>query len=169
MMGKDTFANKFYGAVTETAANTLTFSEIQTNTNVFSKLAWVISRLEWYVPQSSVLEIAANADTIEVALVASDNISTLGLDNAAVIDVLRIGIQAPTDTTAMVKRDFPVVRDWTGMPGGGLIISPRPLYIAIQGTSLANPVSGQVRGYFTAKELKADEYLELVDFYRLVE
>jgi hypothetical protein len=40
--------------------------------------------------------------------------------------------------------------------------------VAIEGTSLASAGTAQVRGYFLQKQLKADEYLELVDFYRIV-
>ena len=164
----DQYANKFYGTVTETALNTLTFAEIHTNVNIFTKIAWILNRLEWYVPPSSLALIVATADTLEMALCASDNINALGLDNPSVIDTFRIGVMAPTDVTGMIEARMPVIRDFTNMPGGGIIIAPRPLYVAAKGDSLASAASVAVRGYFRQIEMKSDEYLELIDFYRIV-
>jgi len=63
---------------------------------------------------------------------------------------------------------LPFVRDFSGLPGGGLIIAPRPLFVAVKGNSLATAVTASLRAYFTVINLSADEYLELVDFYRIV-
>lgn len=165
---RDSYANKFYGSVTESGANTLTFSEIATNVNVFDKVAWVLTRLEWWIPPASVLLLVAAADNIQAALTASQNITDLDLDNAAVIDVMRLGIVAPSDTTSCTPITMPLIRDFSAMPGGGLIIAPRPLYVGVMGASLASASTAECRGYFRQIDLKAEEYLDLVDFYRIV-
>jgi len=164
----DAFANKFYGEATETAANTLTFAEIQTNVDVFAKKAWVLHKLEWYLGPGAINAIDAADDVLQAALVSSNKMSALALDDAGVIDLFELGQLFNTAVGAELTL-MPLARDFTSLPGGGLIIAPRPLYVAVKGTSLAAAQSVAVRGYFTAVDLNADEYLELVDFYRIVQ
>lgn len=164
---KDKFANKFYGSVTESAANTLSFAEIPTNVDVFAKSAWVLHRLEWYIPEAVWDLLVASADSVQIALTSSRQISTLKLDNSAVIDLLEL-MEVTWNATSILISQNPIIRDFTGLPGGGLIIAPRPLYIAVKGTSLTAAVDAELRGYFTRLDLTADEYIELVDFYRIV-
>lgn len=164
---RDNYANKFYGTVTESAANTLTFAEIQTNISIFEKVAWVLQRLEWYLSPAVMQLLQDNQDSVELALTASQNISALGLDNPSVIDVLVLSKFQATGVGFEIQ-EKPVIRDFTGLAGGGLIIAPRPLFLAAKGTTLASAATVQVRGYFQMIELKAEEYLDLVDFYRIV-
>lgn len=164
---KDQYANKAYGTVTETGANTLTFSEIQTNVNIFDKVAWVVSRIEWYLSQATILLLIDSADHLECGLTASNGIDELSLREASVIDVMDFQKDVG-DATGYLYRNMPIVRDFGSMPGGGLIIAPRPLYVAAEGTSLAGAVTAECRFYFRQFEMAADEYLELIDFYRIV-
>lgn len=164
----DQFCNKFFASVTESAANTLTFEEIQTNVEVFSKQAWIINRLEWYVPKATFDLVINTADMIDMALTGSNNIADLGLNNAAVIDRLTLHVREAT-AVGFAYREQPLIRDFSALPGGGLIVAPRPLYAAIVGTSLTAVGTAQLRGYFQTKQLTPDEYLELVDFYRIVQ
>lgn len=164
----DKFANKFYGRVVESAANTLTFAEIQTNVDVFSKKAWILHKLEWFFGSTERSKLDATDDVITAALTSSNQLSSLSLDNAGVIDLFEISVDFGT-AVGFEQFISPIARDFTPLPGGGLIIAPRPLYLAVKGTSLANALTVAVRGYFTALDLTADDYLELVDFYRIVQ
>jgi hypothetical protein len=164
----DSYANKAYGVVTESAANTLTFAEIQTNVEVFSKIAWVVHRIEWYIAATQMTKLAAADDVIQAALVSSNSISALSLGAPAVIDLLELALLFST-AVAYTEVPNPRIRDFTQLPGGGIIVAPRPLYLAVKGTSLATALTVAARIHFTVKELAADEYLELVDFYRIVQ
>lgn len=166
---RDKYANKVYGAVTESGANTLTFAEIKTNVDVFSKAAWVLHRLEYFLRAADLDLIVGNLDTIMLALTSSDKLTTIDQSTAGVIDLFELGGHFAT-SVGFAYRDNPVIRDFSGLPGGGIIIAPRPLYVAVKGTSLASAVGPvTLRGYFTQLQLNADEYLELVDFYRIVQ
>jgi len=164
----DQFANKFFGEVVESAANTLTFAEIQTNVDVFSKKAWVLHKLEWYFGANGLNYLDAADDVIQAALCSTNKMSSLALDDAGVIDLLELQTNFITGVGFALEK-LPIARSFSDMPGGGLIIAPRPLYLAVKGTSLAGAVTMSCRGYFTAMDLNADEYLELVDFYRIVQ
>jgi len=163
----DNYANKMYGTVTEAVAGTLKFAEINTNVSVFDKAAFVLHRLEWFITLADLEKIAGTGDGIYAALTSSQNISSLGLDNPAVIDLFQLTGDWAT-TVGFQIFEQPFIRDFSNLPGGGLIIAPRPLFVAVQGVSLASAISAKLRAYFTIKQLSAEEYLELVDFYRIV-
>ena len=165
---KDKFANKFFGTVVESAANTLTFAEIKTNVSVFDKQAWILHRLEWYFTSTMLALLLGANDSITLALTNSDKLNTVDLSSAGVIDMAEFQ-HHNLSSVGFQDELFPVTRDFGSLPSGGLIIAPRPLYIAVKGTSLATAATVAVRGYFTSLELSADEYLELVDFYRIVQ
>ena len=164
----DKFANKMYGTVTESAANTLTYAEIKTNVSVFDKAAWILHRLEWYLAATEIDKLLGLGDSITMALTSSSTPAALALADSAVIDLCTLNHK---DLTAVGFSDYttPFIRDFSNLPGGGLIIAPRPLYLAAKGVSLASAVTVQLRGYFTIMNLSADEYIELVDFYRIVQ
>jgi len=163
----DLYANKFYGRAVESAANTLTFAEIQTNVSIFEKMAWILHRLEYFVAPASMALIDDSPDSITMALTGSENITTLGLDNPAVIDTFTLGMKKFSGVGFQFT-NVPIIRDFSELPGGGIVVSPRPLFMAVQGASLASAATVEMRGYFTVQALSADEYLELVDFYRIV-
>jgi hypothetical protein len=164
---QETYSNKFFGSVTQSAANTLTFSEITTNVDIFAKVAWVVERLEWYIDATS-LTYFGFGDTAQMALTASDNIATLLLSNPSVIDLLEITIiEYGTSATCKVW-EKPIVRDFSQMGGGGMIIAPRPLYVGAVSVGLSDIGTFSCRGFFRQIQLTPDEYIELVDFYRIV-
>ena len=164
----DKFANQAYGTVTETGANTLTFSEIQTHVDVFSKQAWIIQRIQWYLTQTQTNKILDTADSIALALTCSNKASSLSLQDPALIDLLEFQIIGVIAAGLNLVR-MPLTRDFETLPGGGIIITPRPLYIAAQGTSLASAITASARIYFTQVTLPTEQYWELVEARRMVE
>lgn len=167
--GRDTYVNLAFGDVTESAANTLTFSEIQTSISIFEKVAWVIARIEWYIPAAVYNLMSADSDLIQAAVTASNNLSDLGLDSASVIDLLEVQQEyAGTPANAFYIHN-PIVRDFSTLPGGGRIVAPRPLYVGLKMTGAATPGTISARIMFRQFVMTPAEYLELVDFYRIVQ
>lgn len=164
---RDHYSNKAYGSVTESAANTLTFSEIQTNISIFEKVAWVINRIEWYLSATELAKLTGSGDAAQFALTASDQISNLDLSNASVIDMMQLSHKEHS-AVGWQEIELPFTRDFSGLPGGGVIIAPRPLYVGAVGTSLASALTVETRLFFQQMVMSPDEYLELIDFYRIV-
>lgn len=154
--------------MTESAANTLTFAEIQTAISIFEKVAWVISRIEWFLAAAQLQQMADNGDIAQCAVTASNQITALALNNPSVIDLLEIA-RFQASAVGYNWWQLPIIRDFSNLPGGGIIVAPRPLYLALKGTTAAAAMTVSARIYFTQMELKADEYLELIDFYRIVQ
>lgn len=162
------YADKFYGTAVESAANTLTFAEIQTNVSIMEKWAWVLHRLEWSMDLATYDEVSAVGDELDMALTTSNRITALHASDAAVLDIAQQMIVVET-AVGFQRELLPLIRDFSNLPGGGLIIPPRPLYVAVKGTSLANPATVWLRGYFTPIQMKGDDYYNLLDAYRLIQ
>lgn len=166
-MAKDKYVNKAFAQVTESAANTLTFSQLSTGGQLFQKKAWIINRIEWFWTARAVL--AATADYLQAALTSSNKMVGLGLDDPAVIDMMEWHCLLTGTGGNLDMYEQPSIRDFTNLPGGGLIIPGYPIFIAANGASLASAQTVSARIYFTLIDLKADEYIELVEALRMVE
>lgn len=165
----DKYVNKAYGEVTESAAGTLSFGEIQTGMAMFEKVAWIIHRIHWFPSAASLLQLTAVSDYLTMALVGSDKMSSLSLRDQAVYDIFVIRPLVYGTAASAEQMVIPVIRDMSNLPGQGLIVPPRPLYIACISGGFANPAIVSARIEFTYKELKADEYWELVEATRIIE
>lgn len=165
----DTFANVAYASVTETGANTLTFEEIQSGVSIFEKNAWIIHEIDYYPAEASIQGMTGAGDTLTIGLVASNKVSSIDLSDAAVVDLIEIDFQLRGAAANAMFLFNPIRRIFDNLPGGGLIVTPRPLYLAAQGNNLGAAATARARIYFTVKTLKAEEYWELVEARRLVE
>lgn len=163
----DTFANLAVITVTESAANTLTFKKLETGISLFEKLAWVIHRVEYFFDVNAT-QFNATGDALTIALTATDQIAALTATNQSCLDiceVLRLDWgTAATESTVL----RPWVRDFTDLPGGGIIVPPNPLYLAAKGTSLVAASSTTARLYYTNYQLTPDQYWELVESRRII-
>lgn len=163
----DEYANKFYGQVVESAANTLTFEQIQVNMSFRERVGFILHRLEWYPSLASMILLVDAVDEIKMALVASQNISSLGLDNPAVIDSLTLNKHVAT-AVGFELYDRPFIRDFSMLPGGGMLIIPNTLFLAAQGTSLTAASSIECRAFYTPIDLDDTSYADIIDFYRIL-
>lgn len=166
----DLYAQMAYMDVVESAANTLTFSSpLVTGINVFEKKAFKINRLEYIINQDAYSLLINTDDNFYVSVVASNQITGIGLNNQAVIDHIMVGAtKFGTPATAEIIKQ-PIVKDLSTLPGGGILVIPSPIYLAVKGTSLASAVSGVgLRFYFTVMDLKPEEYWELLESRRLI-
>lgn len=167
---KDLFSNIAFGSVTESAPNTLTFAEINTGMSVHEKIAWIINRIIWYPSVVQIQAITAAADALNMALTLSNkvpDIKAMG-DPSVLVRETFLAVIGGAPTTLFHSRE-PIESDFSSLPGGGLIISPKPLYLAAQGESLVLATTLSCRIYYTVKALAADEFWELVQASRIVQ
>lgn len=166
---KDQYVNKIKAAVTMSAANTLTFSEIEVGLNLFDKVGLVIHRLEYFLSSSTKVEVIANTDSIQIGLVASNQITSIGSTERSVYDKLELqGIVSGTPGNYIQEME-PYVHDFTTFPMQGILVPPKPLYVAMDSGGLAVAGVGYLHITFTIKELSDSEYFELLETYRFFE
>jgi hypothetical protein len=165
--GADQFANLAVITVVESAANTLTFKKLETGISLFEKMAWIIARIEYDVAYGMPY-FDAHGDQIEMALCATDQITSLGYANNAVIDKLTITrIDTGTPATSMMAQR-PWTKDFSSLPGGGLIVPPNPLYAGAKGLSITAAMTVTLRLFYTNLQLSVDQYWELVEARRMI-
>jgi hypothetical protein len=163
---KDTYANMMEQVLTMSAANTLTFEEIDIGLTLFDKVGILINRLEYEPPPSVVTSIIDNDDRWSVGLTADNNITGLDYSTRALIDLTELmAFEAGTPATLQVMQ-FPLIRDYSTLPGGGLLIAPKPLYLGLQTAGFAAASAVTVRIYFTILKLTPADYFELLESRR---
>jgi hypothetical protein len=164
----DKFANQAVITVVESGANTLTFKKLETGISLFEKMAWLISRIEWFYASPIAALFNGDTDQLLLALTATDQITSLSLTNAAILDMIaiqRLDFGTPANSYSLIR---PHVKDLSTLPGGGIICPPNPFYAAAQGVGLASATTSIVKVFYTNYELSADEYWELVESRRIV-
>ena len=170
---KDAFANMATIAMVESAANTLTYFKLETGIALFEKVAWLISRLEFFLHARDVTTFAANDDSVAWALCAANTLTTLfggnTITDPRVIYGQRIKrMDFGTAGNADLYTD-PQIIDFSTLPGGGILVPPNPLYGAIMGASAGGAATGYLRIYYSNYQLSgADEYWELVESRRVI-
>lgn len=164
---QDIFPNVVYAEVTESAANTLTFEQIQTGYGSLNKTGWVIHRIEYYLDSTTLNLVTEPGDDLQIALVTSNLITSLTLQSAAVVDLLEIMILQDT-AVGFEQKHMPMIRDFSSLPGGGKLVLPYPIFLAAKGTALGSAATVACRISFTERELTDVEWQELVQQTRLL-
>ena len=156
----DKYSNMLYETVTESAANTLTFKAIEMGISLFDKAAILIQRLMWYNFQTL---LAATTDAIQFGLSASNSWSAPSASQGSIIHFHEQSLLDYGTAGNNILHKQPVVDDFTTLPGGGMLIAPKPLYLFAKGSNLSNPSSPQMRMFFTIVKLSDADYFELLE------
>ena len=163
----DKYANQGYVKLTPTL-NTLSFEELATFVSVFEKKAFLINRVEYFFSSGALREFDAETDSVLFGLCRSDSFSVASLAEQAIFDfnALVCVLQGAGVSSQVVAEPF--VKDLSTLPGGGILVPSRPVFLWCHSTGWAAAGDLHARIYFTVVDLKADEYWELVESLRLV-
>lgn len=164
---KDLYPNQAYLTVTESGANTLTFNQLLTGVSIYEKIGWIIHRID-YGLELTAAKFAADTDTCNFGISVSDQISSIGMEYSACVDhnsIARIDMGAAA--TAFLQRN-PLEKDFSDLPGGGLMIPPNPIFLYVMGANAPSAFTVKARMYYTVKSLKVEDYWELVEIRRMV-
>ncbi len=161
----DVYPNLLVVSTLMSAANTITFKEINVGVNIFDKAGLVIARLEYQPLQATIDDLDTDSDNAAMALVSSNALANLAADQAEVIDLFNLGASVVT-AAGIWRHIWPHVHDFSTLGGGGLLIPPKPLYAAMASSGMT--VAGQfwLRVYFKILRLESDQYLELLETRR---
>ena len=158
--GSDKYANVLYDSVTQSATDTLTFEAIEIGLSLFDKVGILIHRLEWFGHQA---KLAADNDTIEFGLSTSNGWSAADSSEPSIITFHKESVvDYGTAATCKLQRQ-PLLDDFTTLPGGGILTTPKPLYLFCDSDALAAAATVKIRLFFTIVTLKAEEYFELLE------
>lgn len=166
-MKSDTFANVAAIGVEESAPNTLTMFKFAFPFSIMDKMALVINRMEYWLSTPAVMN--GDGDSLFMGVIASSVITDPAVQSDPVL----------VDSVKWQRNDFgaaasgflwhaPLVKDFSSMPGNGILVAPNPLYAFIKGGGLSAAASGWVKLFYTYMELSTDEYWQLVESRRII-
>lgn len=163
------FTNIAHIKVTESAANTLTFAKLETGVSITQKVGWIIHKMEYYFHSIS----GSFLDTAGDIAVAALTVSNVWTDiddqsNPAILDSCYVR-RADFGTAAAAQFFiFPIVKDFSMLPGGGLLIPPNPVYGAAKCTGAASAGTVRLRLYYSPVDLKTEDFWQMLEMYRLI-
>lgn len=162
---EDRFANLAGASVTESAANTLTFQEIQFGIGLGAGVALLIDQIDYFINNLGTLFVA-DQDQVYMALCARNDLTDLSTEfnNRSVLHLATQMFDFTTSGQSYVQQP------WQHQFAPPLIVATNrgSLYLAAQGVSLPSAATVYVRIYFRYIKLKSEEYLELAEAFNLM-
>lgn len=165
---KDKFSQVARLAVTESAANTLTFAELQVGVPMFEQKGLIVHRLEFYISAQTLGYLADTGDFIRLAFTLSNTIASLDLSYPEIIDMIIFQRFEEGTPANFVWQNWPIIHDFNEMPGGGLLIPCQNLYAAIFATGASTACAGQFRVHYTYFDMSPEDYLELLQRMKVI-
>lgn len=163
----DSFANVAALNLTESAANTQTSAKFNFPFSIMDKMALIIHRLEFDFTSPD--QLNSSGDQILAGITAAATVSDMGNPtDPLIIEMMRIQrIDMGAAASGMLLHG-PYVKDYSSLPGGGILVAPNPLYGMIKATGAAAVTTIHIRAYYTYIELATDEYWQLVESRRII-
>ena len=159
---KDIFVNRAIQRITMSAANTLTFQQLNFAVGVFQGVALVIHRIVYHIGVTAWHETVAITDSFVVAMTVSQNISDLNMTNIEIVDRHEVTAIVVGAVVGLVHTQSEVIADFSTLPEKGLIIPANPVFLAMTSAGLATAGISDCEIYFTFRELSDADYIELI-------
>lgn len=164
--GTDKYANMISLTCTPSAANTLTFGDIDLGLSLFQKVGIIVHRIHVEWSNDLLSDLTDDEDYMQIGISQSNQIASLSLVERAMIWKAKVYVRVFGAATTVVQMQTETIADLSGLPGGGELMAPRPLYWGITSGGLAGAWPQIMRVWFTIIELKAEEYFELLEARR---
>jgi hypothetical protein len=158
----DLYPNRAFESIVMSAANALTFSQVQFGVGLFQGVAAIIHRIEWFIGTAATQELTTSADYMQLALTNRDDLTSILPVSQNVLAHKSIERLDFGTAAGGVIVEMPLVNDFSNLGGGGLIIPANPLYIGMDSLGLASAATVSALIYLTFKELADAEYVELI-------
>jgi len=163
MATKDKYANILTQEITMSAADTLTFTEVSIGLSIFDKVGILISRIEYHPSVTTMNLMIADDDKLFHAVTTTNTLASLNAREMSILDYHTLNMQVVAAGSGVQLYETPIVRDFANLPGGGLLITPRPWYVALSSTSLGTAGVSVFRFFFTVVKLTPQDYFELLE------
>lgn len=158
----DRFRNVLSAEVISSAANTLTFAEVQTGASLGMRLGVIVDAIDFYPTHAAINEMTQLADQIIMAWTTSDQVSDLEDEaDSRILDVLRFSRHDLGTAGSGVFLALPFHRDFTPP----LIVAAPKLFLAVHTGGLASAATLRSRLAFRFTPLSAQEYLEIAETF----
>jgi hypothetical protein len=165
--GADRFANIAAINAIEAVAGTVAYVKFNFPFSIMDKIGLIINRIEYWPYNLS--QLNTSTDTLTAALIAASTILDISNQaDPAILDSFRIiRNDLGAAATGTLER-LPIIKDFSSLPGGGILAAPSPLAVAIQGIGAGGVVGCWVKVFYTYMEMTTDEYWEMVESRRII-
>lgn len=164
-MAEDRFANIFSVEVTLSAANTLTFSEMQFGITLRDKLAIVIDQVFIFMTAGDLSLFTANADRATFAITNSDamtDITDYGDRRNMIIKQISRSDFGTAASGAMIQ--MPLTESFSPP----MIALPTRMFFAADSAGLGNPLVARLRMHFRTVPITSEQQLtEVLESFQL--
>jgi len=158
----DIYPNRAIFHVSQTTANDLSFQQVRFGMGIFTGTALILQRVEWFPDQAWNDSMVVAADFTEFAMTNRDDLAELEGDNMNVLLLKQHKIFVSGTPATAFLNELPIISDYSGLPGGGLIFPANPLFIAIHTTGFTSAITLKAVMYYLTKQLTDADYIELV-------
>jgi len=164
---KDIYAQFAALNVEEAVANAGVYVKFAFPFSIMDKMALLINRIEYILRANSAYN--SSGDSMVAGISVGTNLADVeDVTNPLIVDsVKRTRIDQGTPATCLYLTD-PFIKDFSDLPGGGILIAPNPLYAFVKGAGLGAVAACGIRLYYTYRELGTDEYWQLVESRRVI-
>jgi hypothetical protein len=163
----DKFANIAALQVTETAANTQTAGKFAFPFSIMDKMGLIINRIEYWLATSS--RMNTDTDSVQMALTAAAALTDISKQNdPLLIDSISLTRTDFGVAASGIMVPFPIIKDFSSLPGGGILVAPSPLYGMIMGGGCSAANVMWIKLFYTYVELSAEEFWQLVESRRII-
>jgi len=154
--------------VTQSAADTLTFSQVNLGIALFDYAGLIINRIEYFYSRAIFSELTTNADYVQAGITGADTIDDLGIVRPQVYDVSTIFTYISGTPAVSSPWASPIVKDFSQFPGGGQLVPAQDVYIGMDSSGMSAVYACDVRLWYQIIQLKAEDYLELAQRLRVI-
>jgi len=159
-MASDKFPNLLSGRVTLSAADTITFLELQTGAALGLNLGLLIDRIDYFPTIATINLIVDDADLLVMGIAtANSHTDSSILTDARILTVKRLLGQAAGTPANLLIHEQPLVERYDPP----LIVAAPKLFLFGASSSLGAAAVFDARIYFRYIKLTTQEYLELAE------
>lgn len=163
----DQYANVAALLVTESAANTQTSAKFNFPFSIMDKMGLIVARVEYWFNVLS--QFNSSGDGVYIGLSAASSIVSITAQNdPLLIDSCWISRHDFGAAASGIAWTTPLVKDFTDLPGGGLLVAPNPFYGIIQSSGAAGANAAWIKVFYTYIEMSTDDYWQMVESRRII-
>lgn len=158
----DRFANILHAEVTHSAANTITFTEVQTGASLGMRLGLIVDTMFFYPIPSTIALMTASNDRISMAWCTSDQVTDLQDEaDSRILHVMHM-VRHDMGTAAAAQLYItPLVAEFNPP----LIMASPKLFLCSDSNGLASVGTVRARLGFRFISLSPQEYLEIAETF----
>jgi len=161
----DQFPNFYRVALLTQVADTEQYTEWVTGYSIKDGYAFIIHKIKYRIAPLTRTLLNANNDQAIMGLVTNNTLTTPTLIAGISDSILDTCVLYHKEASSVGFRhdEIDIIHDFSNEPGGGRIIAPKPLYLAISSVGAGNVIGGDMEIVYTMVKLSAEVYRELYE------